>query len=80
MTTITPEEWERRFKAHIVSVLFDEPDETVWTREEAEASAQDEFDGAGFEFLSEGFEEDPEGSAEEALSYWIDGADLEDFS
>lgn len=56
------EEWERRFKARIVSVVgIDNGGETL---------AQGEFDGASFEYLFDHFEDDPEGSADEAMSYW----------
>lgn len=52
-------EWERRFKQRIV-------DQAATTEEQA----QSELDGATFEYLSEHFEDDPEGSADEAMSYW----------
>lgn len=56
------QEWERRFKQRIVDqVGIDNGGETL---------AQAEFDGAGFDYLSESFPDDPEGSADEAMSYW----------
>ena len=58
-TTLSREEWERRFKQRIV-------DRAATTVEQA----QSELDGGTFEYLSEGFEDDPEGSADEAMSYW----------
>ena len=33
-----------------------------------------DFDGAGFEHVSDGYEDDPVGAADESLSYYGDGA------
>lgn len=55
-------EWERRFKQHIV--------DQVGRDNGGESLAQSELDGGTFEDLSDGFEEDPEGAADEAMSYW----------
>jgi hypothetical protein len=55
-------EWERRFKQRIV--------DQVGRENGGESLGQSELDGAGFEYLSEHFEDDPEGSADEAMSYW----------
>ena len=59
--TMTREEWERRFKARLIEKGGTTPE-----------GAQAEFDGAGFEYLFKGFENDPEGSADEAMSYWCE--------
>lgn len=56
---ITRDEWERRFKQRII-------DRAGTT----EAQAQAELEGGTFEVLSQGFENDPEGAADEAMSYW----------
>ncbi len=70
------EEWERRFKGHIVNRLAAQhgaaPD-SGWTQERAEDAARAEFEASEFEDLYRGYEADPEGSADEALSYWSDG-------
>lgn len=54
-------EWERRFKARLIDKGGTTPE-----------GAQAELDGACFDYLSDGFEDDPEGSADEAMSYWTD--------
>lgn len=58
-SAITREEWELRFKARLIDKGGTTPD-----------GAQAEFDGAGFDYVSDGFENDPEGSADEAVLYW----------
>lgn len=76
-------EWERRFKERIVTRCMQplneqeranavalNPDFTPWTREEAEDMAGNEFAAVYFGDLLEGFEDDPEGSADECMSYW----------
>ena len=60
---ITREEYERRFKAHIIATLM-APGST-WTLQEATDAAENEFDSIEPDFL-----DDPEGDADEALSYW----------
>lgn len=75
--------WERRFKARIVArltqpltdeeraeALARDPDFEPWTQRQAEDAAADEFAAVSFDDLIEGFEEDPEGSADECLSNW----------
>ena len=56
---ITRDEWERRFKLRLIERGGTTPE-----------GAQAELDGGTFESLSEDFEDDPEGSADEAMSYW----------
>lgn len=56
---ITRDEWERRFKQRLI-------ERAGVTEEQAKA----ELDGGTFETMSEGFENDPEGAADEAMSYW----------
>lgn len=54
-------EWLRRYKARFIVVAG-------LTPEQAEACANAE----SFEVLSESFEDDPEGAADEEMSYWSD--------
>lgn len=73
-------EWERRYKAHIVERCTSakaaehakQHNYEPWTVEEAERAAQGDLDGAGYEYLVESFEEDPERSADESMSNWDD--------
>lgn len=58
MAELDKAEWLRRFVDRIV--------ERGGTRE----LAWSEIDGSGFEYLTDGFEDDPEASADEAMSYW----------
>jgi hypothetical protein len=62
-------EWERRFKARVVSRLMD--GKTTWTQKQADRAAEHEYQQAEHD---PSYENDPEGSADEALSYWGDGA------
>ncbi len=55
---MTKEEWFERYKAHFMKQGLSEKD--------AKACAAAE----SFEVLSEFFEDDPEGAADEELSYW----------
>jgi len=84
---LSPEEWERRFKARIVERLLvpvtDEErkialaydcDWEPWTPESAAGAAQAEWDSRNPEDHAEYFEDDPEGAADEELSCWGDGA------
>ena len=57
--TLTQEEWARRYQQRLIDVAALEPEH-----------AADEFNGAGFDYLSEGFEDDPEGAADESMSCW----------
>lgn len=62
---VSREEFERRFKAHIVDKLC------PVTREEAQKMAQAEWDTVTYEeHSSSGYENDPEGAADEEMSYW----------
>ena len=54
---MTREEWLDRYKRRLMEVT---------TAEHAEAEAQADT----FEVLSDGYEIDPEGAADEAMSYW----------
>lgn len=79
-------EWERRFKERIISRLTQpplteqehaealerDPEFTPWTREQADDAAGNEFAAVAFSDLLEGFEDDPEGSADECMSNWGD--------
>jgi hypothetical protein len=69
---MTNEEWERRYKARIVERLL-ETTGPVDDRVSAENMAQATFDACELADIQSGFEDDPEGSAEEELSYWGDG-------
>lgn len=60
---INDEEYARRFKARILARLSG-PD-TIWTQENAEEAATDEW-----ESFDRGDDNDPEGSADDCLSYW----------
>jgi hypothetical protein len=44
-----------------------------WSLPEAIDAANQEFDAVEIDYLFDGFEDDPEGSAD-ASSYWSDGA------
>lgn len=55
------EEWERRFKARLIDKGGTTPE-----------GAQAELDGGTYEYLVDGFEDDPERSADEAMSCWTD--------
>jgi hypothetical protein len=62
---VSREEFERRFKAHIVSTLC------PVTLEEAKEMAQAEWNAVTYEeHSSGGYENDPEGAADESMSYW----------
>lgn len=70
MTNLTREEWARRFKTRFAEILED----SDWSKEDAEEAAEHEFEAHEvFEDLYEFYENDPEGSADESLSYWTDG-------
>lgn len=62
--TLSQEEWLRRYKARII----DEADVTP-------ECAQECADAATFAELAEGWENDPEGAADEEMSYWMDDGD-----
>lgn len=64
--------WAARFKARIVERLT--TGQTTWTKEGAELAAESEYEATATYDALTGFENDPEGSADEALSYWEDGA------
>jgi hypothetical protein len=42
----------------------------VWLPAQAEDAAYAEFEAVDFQDLYQGYENDPEGSADECLSYW----------
>lgn len=63
-------EFERRFKARIVERLTSAPHSQKLSREKAESMANNEWASRPFEEHSLLFEEDPEGSADEALTCW----------
>lgn len=62
--TMSQEEWLYRYKARII----DEADVTEECAQECAAAAP-------FAELSKGWENDPEGAADEELSYWTDDGD-----
>jgi len=63
--SIDASEFERRFKKTIFDRLC------PMTVEEAQKLAQQEWDACSLEdHASGGYEADPEGAAEEAMSYW----------
>ena len=66
---LSSDEYERRFKARIVERLTG-----GWTPASAAEAAQAEWDSVSFEDHAVSFENDPEGAADEELSYWGDGA------
>jgi hypothetical protein len=65
---ISEQEWERRFKARFLAVLLKPP--TTWTPEEAQAAADSEWEACEPGELMDGYENDPEGAADESMSYW----------
>lgn len=58
---MTREEWFRRYRQRFI-------DQANLTEEQAQSCA----DAESFETLSEFFEDDPEGAADEEMSYWSD--------
>ena len=56
--TIEKSEWLRRYKQQFLSVVLDDD------------KAQDCVDAVTFEEASDGYEDDPEGSADMEMSYW----------
>jgi hypothetical protein len=76
---ITQEEWIRRYKQHIIDKLHtvDDTGDYIFTLYEATEMADDEFETMGYTELVVGYEDDPEGSAEESLSYWDEMGDIE---
>lgn len=83
--TITVEDFGKRFQARIVEVLMkplteeekakaqaNDPDWSEWTTEDATQVAEDEWEAGGADHHMGGYETDPEGSADEALSHWGD--------
>jgi hypothetical protein len=75
---IDTDEWKRRFKAHIMRRL--EPFKPEggkgpgWTEAQAERAADAELESADFADIYSGYEDRPEASADESLSYWEGGA------
>lgn len=79
---MTFEEFERRFKARIVERLLmpqeaipgDEmqEEEEIFTSKEAEVVAHDQWTSVSAYEHADGFEDDPEGAADEEMSYWSD--------
>lgn len=69
--TLTYYQWRKRYLDRIVSRLTVQGSE--WTAKQAEEAAWSEFEGSGFDVIYEGYENDPEASADESLSYWGDG-------
>lgn len=63
-------EYELRFKARIVERLLGESDSEQWTEARAKEAADNEWASRPFEEHSFMLEADPEGAADEALSYW----------
>jgi hypothetical protein len=61
------EEWERRYVEHFATRVLAACDGNAASAREW---AQSDLGGAGYAELVAGFEEDPEGSAEESLSYY----------
>lgn len=75
---MTEQEWQERFKSRIVERLTVE--DTKWTREEAIAAAQAEWEGLSGSVGEDAhwaLDENPEDSADESLSYWDDDGDEE---
>lgn len=80
---VSPEEYERRFKARIVerctapmtaaeiaTARENDSEFELWTLEQAERMAQAEWDGVSFEEHAEFYVNDPEGAADEEMSNW----------
>jgi hypothetical protein len=65
---IDDEEYARRFKARILQRLSGPG--TEWTEEQAREAAAAEWDAIDPAEQRIGYENDPEGCADEALSYW----------
>lgn len=71
--------WIDRYKARIVEAFLAEDTDKDFLLEDAQDIADDEFEAMGYEELVVGYEEDPEGSADESLSYYEADYDIEDF-
>lgn len=65
---MTADEWARRFRARIVSRLT-EPGSS-WTTAQAEDAARSEYDAIDADDITDREWNDPEGAADESLSYW----------
>jgi hypothetical protein len=66
------QEFERRFKDRIYTTLMQTP--TKWHQGSASAMANDEWDNNGSGYFTDGWRGTPESAADEAMSYWADGA------
>ena len=64
------EEYARRYKARILQRLSGPG--TEWTEEQAREAATEEWESVEPHEHMSGFEDDPEGAADESLSYWGD--------
>lgn len=70
------EEWERRFKARIIDRL--KPFKPLghkgpgWTEGQAIQAADAEFNSVALADIRDGYEDRPEESADECMSYWGD--------
>ena len=75
---VAPDEWARRFKARICERLKPYKAEghkgPGWTQAQAEQTAEAEYEATSTHDIMSGFEDDPEGAADECISYWGDGA------
>jgi len=63
---ISGDEWRSRFRAHIVDKLIG----AGWDPDHAEAAADAEYEVCSTADMLSGYEDDPEGSAGEAMSCW----------
>lgn len=76
ISEMTTDEWKRRFKARIVDRLKPfKPDGHKgrgWTQAQAERAADAELESVDFGDIYCGFEDRPEASADECMSYWGD--------
>ena len=80
------EVWGRRYRARIVARCMEPLTEEAianakerygddfepWTQETAQAAADAEFEAVEFHEIYDGYENDPEGSADESISAWSD--------
>lgn len=68
-TTLTPQEWERRFRERFVERAI----AAGATKEEADVLVQTEWESTTIDDHAADFENDPEEAANVCLSYYTDG-------
>jgi hypothetical protein len=68
---IPRDEWRRRYIERFVTVCVKEA-EAPMTMAQALAMGEADFEACEFEEIHRGYEDDPEGSADESMSYYTD--------